>query len=1235
MNLNKLKLRGVFIICLLIPIAMPQEARERQKEGRGRKEEGRGRNEEARGRKKEGRGRSEEGRVRKKEGQRRNEENRGRNEEGRGRNEDWEREEEALEKGSSSIINRDGFRFRCKEWQEDFCARPYWSPAPSTLYGMAYGGCNIDNTSKLRPVTSGSPQSQCPVSSGSPKSQCKLLCWIATGDDTCVESDSEGSSESAKGWTYSSDQDDTNCDDKQHMKISVDSENIISYWSFEKITWEREANFSRYKCNWKKENACGGALSQGPQLKKRSTKNVKKKGKKKFDIIIVGGGAVGLSTAYHLANTNKKVLVLEKFGFFNNKGSSAGMSRQFRFQYSQKYMSELALAARSYYDELQKHTDTELINTCGSLWFGDPATASQEGGIAQAMEVMDELGISYEHVDAKQIEDQYHFKNIKSDYSGFFQRDGGIINLQATLEAMYNVADDADNITLMEHTQAENIYSLANGKIIVETAATKFICEKLILTPGAHVNQLLQHLGLWINLDIWEMSSAYYKKTEADINYPTWFAFQEPQNTSLFYGFPEVDWSHPGYIRVAPDIPDRILNDPKLRSGKPSKKSLTFTNKWVKQHMEGLEPTPEFTSTCLISLSHNPKKELLLDFAPEWVHNNENIIVYTAGWAAKFIPLLGSILKDLALDGKTEYDISNFKISWQDVRSEVSKNFVTDMQDDLKLDVAIVGAGASGLYSGYRLLTGKTEEGNKLDLSVNIFEMSERVGGRLMSVQLPGMNIAAELGGMRYMNEQQIVTALIEDIFSKQYGLNPIKFPMGDPDHHLFYLRKQRFFANQFSQTQITGEKFKTRYFVEKENEGKSSDDIFNEIAQRVLKADGFNLTVVQHGKDARKTWNEIKQKLKYNFEGPYNGLYVYEIGFWNLIKDQTSQECYEFLAQAGGYYSNTINWNAAEAFPYMVGDFADSAVEYKTIEGGFDQILTSLASSFIQEGGTIWTKNSLETFKRNRDPNSEYKYVLTIYNHDSGNYWTVYAKDIILGMPRRSLELLDQYNFFFNRYETTELQYKLESVINEPALKILLGFEEPWWKDAIGAMAGESITDLPMRQCYYFGVDPENSHSLFLASYNDMRTIPFWQALHFGEPYKQKKTRLVRGGEFVNPPFEQASQVMVEEVMKQVRELHGPEVDIPKPYTSAYKDWSDDPYGGGYHAWRAGSKVWDVMPYIRQPKVEERIFIVGEAYSDQQGWVEGAFCVTEHILREKYNLTCPEWLDEDYYLGW
>ena len=60
-----------------------------------------------------------------------------------------------------------------------------------------------------------------------------------------------------------------------------------------------------------------------------------------YDVIVIGGGPIGLSTAYHLSKRNTRTLVLEQFTFFNQLGSSAGVSRQFRMPYPEEYMVKL------------------------------------------------------------------------------------------------------------------------------------------------------------------------------------------------------------------------------------------------------------------------------------------------------------------------------------------------------------------------------------------------------------------------------------------------------------------------------------------------------------------------------------------------------------------------------------------------------------------------------------------------------------------------------------------------------------------------------------------------------------------------------------------------------------------------------------------------------------------------------------------------------------------------------
>jgi monoamine oxidase len=563
------------------------------------------------------------------------------------------------------------------------------------------------------------------------------------------------------------------------------------------------------------------------------------------------------------------------------------------------------------------------------------------------------------------------------------------------------------------------------------------------------------------------------------------------------------------------------------------------------------------------------------------------------------------------------------------------------------VDVAIVGAGVGGLYSGYRLLTGAYDAADGAPpATVAIFELSDRIGGRLESVVLPGMAIAGELGGMRYMPSQEIVTTLIEKVFKTE--LRHVDFPMGNPASHLFYLRKQRFPANSWEteQKKVPPERFMTRYQLDDADLGFAADQLFNKIVYDVLMADPairkqygpkitnpapytyvFHLTA--------EDWDAIKPVLRYCFAGPYADALVNDLGFWNLIKDQASQEGYEFLADAGGYYSNTINWNAAEAFPYMVGDFSKAGVGYRTIEGGYDQIALVLAKAFMRKSGASLRLRSRLVRVDQASSLQGRRYQLTLHDETTDTESLAYANALVLAMPRRSLELLDQDTFLFQVKDTeTRLARTIPSVVIEPSLKILMGFKEPWWQKDFRAFAGESITDLPIRQCYYFGTDPKDSHSLFLAGYNDMDPVQFWEALEKEELFVPRPTERVSAAELEwLLPF-QAPKAMVSEAMEQVDELHG-RPDIPGPYVTYFRDWSDDPFGGGYHAWQPGISVKDVMELMRRPDPAEAIHICGEAYSDQQGWVEGALCVAERMLQEHFGLRWPDWLNPDYYLGW
>jgi monoamine oxidase len=106
------------------------------------------------------------------------------------------------------------------------------------------------------------------------------------------------------------------------------------------------------------------------------------------------------------------------------------------------------------------------------------------------------------------------------------------------------------------------------------------------------------------------------------------------------------------------------------------------------------------------------------------------------------------------------------------------------------------------------------------------------------------------------------------------------------------------------------------------------------------------------------------------------------------------------------------------------------------------------------------------------------------------------------------------------------------------------------------------------------------------------------------------------------------APERMVAEVHRQLLEMHGitdPSV-VPYPYSAAFRDWGEDPYGGGANFWPVGVRSYEVSRQIVQPKPPYPVYICGDAYSHSQAWVEGALETAEDLLQCFLGLSAPAW---------
>jgi hypothetical protein len=178
----------------------------------------------------------------------------------------------------------------------------------------------------------------------------------------------------------------------------------------------------------------------------------------------------------------------------------------------------------------------------------------------------------------------------------------------------------------------------------------------------------------------------------------------------------------------------------------------------------------------------------------------------------------------------------------------------------------------------------------------------------------------------------------------------------------------------------------------------------------------------------------------------------------------------------------------------------------------------------------------------------------------------------------------------------------------------------------------GPSITDTPIRQVVYFGNNALNQKGKpvygILASYDDEQFTTFWQELELG-PDAERKVPISENYQPLEGP-RKVPDGMVKMLRKQLAAMHfGPQSDysaVPEPLEAGYMDWSLPPFNAGYHVYAAHYDICDVQQKIRKPSqliddADANIFIVGETYSNDQAWVEGAYCTAESVLNDFFGI--------------
>ena len=370
------------------------------------------------------------------------------------------------------------------------------------------------------------------------------------------------------------------------------------------------------------------------------------------DLVVIGGGVMGLFTAYHASERVDRVVVLERGRIGDPMTASYGRTRSYRSDYLDPGYARLAREALRLWEEFEAQTGTPVLVRCGCMNIAKrsvtPDLTSTYGH--RSHRVLEDLGGPSESLSGQAL--RARFPYLDADV-GYIDLDGGVLNLPAVTAALQRVLAER-GVPIVQAVTTRLAARRGRG-IRVVTDIDEWAARSLVVTAGHGTNDVLGRLNgalLQVPLTRDRPIEAKYFTPPAGLR-EQFASDAMPVIAYLDAGI----YCHPIINGLIDKVKIGYYHPPDLpRATTAIDSVLSFVEHCMPALLDArIEPVDDVDG-CDYDLVADD--EFVLGAVPGFP--GAHVGVGWRGTGYKFAPWVGRVLAELALERHTTYDVSRF-----------------------------------------------------------------------------------------------------------------------------------------------------------------------------------------------------------------------------------------------------------------------------------------------------------------------------------------------------------------------------------------------------------------------------------------------------------------------------------------------------------------------------------------------------------------------------------------------